>query len=75
LVEKFGGVTIDNSPQMGSWINYQENKLYAEPMMEYWVICENNAENIEFLTKLKQKITSEFIQTEVLIFYGIIYKL
>ena len=60
---------------MGSWVSDKDKKLHSEPMIEYWVICDHSDENLEFLTKLKQRLTDIFIQEEILMFYSVIYKL
>lgn len=74
IVEKFRGVTYEDTPIMGSWVSCEETVI-VEPMMKYWVICEENEENLQFLTNLKDKLKGIFVQTEILMFYTKIHRM
>ncbi|HEX7179383.1 MAG TPA: hypothetical protein VF220_06620 [Nitrososphaeraceae archaeon] len=75
IVIKFGGITIDDSPIMGGWIDPATKRRYEEEMIVYWVMCEDTEENKSMLGNLKLTLIDRFKQIEIVMYYVIIHRL
>jgi len=66
IIEKFNGCTIDPTPLAGGWRDSKTGTVYQDQNIIYWVVCEDLAENSEFLMCLKETLKRRFSQEEIM---------
>jgi hypothetical protein len=69
IIKKCRGITIEDTPIMGAWINPETGQTIEDEIIVYWAICYDLDENIEFLRSLKHKLKKRFDQDEIMLYY------
>ena len=68
IVKQFKGCTEDKSPLLGGWIDQSTGKQYKDKNFSYWVICEDNNTNEDFLNDFKENLKTRYSQQEILMY-------
>jgi hypothetical protein len=67
---KFGGVTVNDVPLIGYWIDPETGIHYdKERSIGCWILCEKNKKNLNNLRILKKDLQSMFDQISILMYY------
>lgn len=70
MENKFGGVTVYDTPLIGFWVDPITKKHYdREESIGCWVLCDEIEKNINNLKTLKENLESMFHQELILIYY------
>jgi hypothetical protein len=69
IVTRFRGITIDDTPVVGAWIDPDTDRLIEDEIVVYWAICKHTKANVDFLNKLKNILKDRFLQKEILMYY------
>jgi len=68
LVVRFGGCTINQTPQTGEWINPKTGQVITDELTVYWIIFEESEEKTTFLRNFKEVLKKRFKQDEIMMF-------
>lgn len=69
IFKQFKGCTQDKSPLLGSWIDSKTGKKYKDRNFAYWVIYDDNYDNVYFLDRLKDILKERYEQDEIMMYH------
>jgi hypothetical protein len=70
IIRKFDAITVGSTPLLGDWIDPVTRVRYSnERFRACWVICEENAPNLDYFQTKKTTLENRFIQQSILIYY------